>query len=124
MEAVELNKQRRHILYDLWVPMESNLLRTVNPWPGLLGGAAKAVGFTILDTRFHQFEPHGVTGILLLAESHISIHTWPEEQLATLDIFTCGSHDLNAFISQIRPAINPIHEQITEIQRGIRADAS
>ncbi len=44
-----------------------------------------------LGNVFHQFEPHGVTGIVLLAESHISIHTWPEKNLAAIDVFTCGN---------------------------------
>lgn len=43
-----------------------------------------------LGDKFHQFKPCGVTGIVLLAESHISIHTWPEKNMATIDIFTCG----------------------------------
>ena len=44
----------------------------------------------LLDVTFHKFEPQGVTGLALLADSHISIHTWPEKGLAMCDIFTCG----------------------------------
>ena len=44
----------------------------------------------LIDVNFHKFEPQGVTGIALLADSHISIHTWPEKGLAMCDIFTCG----------------------------------
>lgn len=46
----------------------------------------------ISEPIIHQFQPHGLTGIVLLAESHISIHTWPELGRATLDVFTCGKH--------------------------------
>jgi S-adenosylmethionine decarboxylase len=42
----------------------------------------------------HRFQPHGVTGLALLAESHISIHTWPESGYAAVDVFTCGDHTL------------------------------
>ena len=52
--------------------------------------AVKKVGLTNLGSRFHQFEPHGVTGFTLLAQSHISLHTWPEYGYLVLDIFTCG----------------------------------
>lgn len=46
--------------------------------------------FTAVGESFHQFEPTGATGVILLAESHISIHTWPEKNFAAVDIFTCG----------------------------------
>ena len=52
--------------------------------------AAKRAGATLLNLITHRFEPQGVTGLALLAESHISIHTWPERGTAALDIFTCG----------------------------------
>ena len=52
--------------------------------------AAIISGATILDSVFHKFDPQGITFILLLAESHISIHTWPEKGCAAIDIYTCG----------------------------------
>lgn len=52
--------------------------------------AAEAAGATILEVVAHQFEPQGVTVLLLLAESHLSIHTWPETGMAYVDCFTCG----------------------------------
>lgn len=55
-----------------------------------LSVAAHAAGATIVRHDVHQFEPHGITGIAILAESHLTIHTWPEHAYATLDIFTCG----------------------------------
>lgn len=54
--------------------------------------AAKEANATILKTAYHRFSPHGVTAFLLLSESHISIHTWPELNKAALDIYTCGDH--------------------------------
>lgn len=52
--------------------------------------AAKAANATLIDVRTHSFSPQGVTGFALLAESHISIHTWPEHNFAAVDAFTCG----------------------------------
>ena len=54
--------------------------------------AAKMAGATLLNLITHHFEPQGVTGLALLAESHISIHTWPENGYAAVDVFTCGDH--------------------------------
>ena len=52
--------------------------------------AAKAGDATIVTDCFHHFSPHGVSGVVVIAESHIAIHTWPEYQFAAVDIFTCG----------------------------------
>jgi S-adenosylmethionine decarboxylase proenzyme len=56
----------------------------------LMRAAAAAAGATVLDARFRRFAPHGVSGVLLLLESHLSIHTWPEEGYAAVDLYTCG----------------------------------
>ena len=56
--------------------------------------AAKKAGATLLNLITHRFEPQGVTGLALLAESHISIHTWPENGYAAVDVFTCGDHTM------------------------------
>ena len=56
--------------------------------------AAQRAGATLLNLITHRFEPQGVTGLALLAESHISIHTWPENGYAAVDVFTCGDHTM------------------------------
>ena len=56
--------------------------------------AAKRAGATLLNLITHRFDPQGVTGLALLAESHISIHTWPENGYAAVDVFTCGDHTM------------------------------
>jgi S-adenosylmethionine decarboxylase len=53
-------------------------------------GAAAEAGATIIGRSFHKFDPRGITGIVAIAESHLSIHTWPEHGYAAADIFTCG----------------------------------
>lgn len=70
----------------------------------LLSTAAIAADATILNKHFHEFgEGMGVTGVLMLAESHISIHTWPEENYSAIDIFVCSDNEgLNAAINVIR----------------------
>ncbi|GCE64486.1 adenosylmethionine decarboxylase [cyanobiont of Ornithocercus magnificus] len=57
-----------------------------------IAAAARSAGATLISLIAHRFEPQGVTGLALLAESHISIHTWPESCYAAVDVFTCGDH--------------------------------
>ena len=63
--------------------------------------AAKRAGATLLNLITHRFEPQGVTGLALLAESHISIHTWPESGYAAVDVFTCGDHTMPEMACQV-----------------------
>lgn len=81
--------------------------------------AATEVGATILGDTFHQFSPQGVTGIVAIAESHLSIHTWPEYGYAALDVFTCGTSFIPAkaarLVIQRLDCKNP---EIVEIPRG------
>ena len=82
--------------------------------------AARKVGAHVVGESFHRFSPQGVTGILAIAESHISIHTWPEYRYAAADIFACGasfqpSKAAEVLIEQLE-AKDP---DITEIRRGI-----
>ncbi len=75
----------------------------------LIKNAVKQAGLTNLGSRFHQFDPQGVTGFTLLAQSHISLHTWPEYGYLVLDIFTCGDQKqadslADQFLKRLRPA--------------------
>lgn len=82
----------RHGLLDLYGCNE-HLLRDAAALQSVLHQAALHSGATVLGGHFHTFGGGGgVSGVLLLAESHISIHTWPERQFAAVDIFLCGSH--------------------------------
>ncbi len=57
----------------------------------ILLAAADAMEATIIEARFHAFSPHGVSGVVVIAESHLTIHTWPEHGYAAVDIFSCGN---------------------------------
>jgi S-adenosylmethionine decarboxylase len=81
--------------------------------------AAGACGATIIDMRLHQFgEGSGITGVALLAESHISIHTWPETGFAAIDIFMCGACDPRLAIEPLRQHLSPGRIEIKTIARG------
>ena len=81
---------------------------------------AENVGATIVGESFHHFSPQGVTGILAIAESHISIHTWPEYGYAAADIFSCGTsfRPMEA-ASKLAEALECLNPEITEIKRGL-----
>ncbi len=55
-----------------------------------LADVADSIGVDVIKSAFHQFSPHGISGVLLIRESHITIHTWPEYRYAAVDVFTCG----------------------------------
>jgi S-adenosylmethionine decarboxylase len=57
-----------------------------------LVNAARAAGATIVETVFHKFAPWGISGVVVIAESHLAIHIWPESRYAAVDVFTCGSN--------------------------------
>ncbi|NPA57938.1 MAG: S-adenosylmethionine decarboxylase [Aquificae bacterium] len=81
-----------HILADLY-GVEFDKLDHVEDVRELLEGAVKYAGLSKLSSHFHQFYPHGATGVILLEESHISIHTWPEHGYAAIDVYTCGGKE-------------------------------
>ncbi|MDQ7038544.1 MAG: adenosylmethionine decarboxylase [Aquificota bacterium] len=78
-----------HILADLY-GVEADRIDRVEDIRDLLETAVRVADLTKISSHYYQFQPHGATGVVLLAESHISIHTWPEHRLATVDVYTCG----------------------------------
>ncbi len=82
--------------------------------------AAKLAGATLLHLITHRFEPQGVTGMALLAESHISVHTWPENGYAAVDVFTCGDHTMPDKACEIlRSELNAKRFSLKSFQREI-----
>lgn len=99
---------------------DAKILNDMAQLEGILLEAATAAGATPLGAKFHNFSPCGVTGILLLAESHISIHTWPELEYAAVDVFTCGDNtDVQAAVECISSRIKARHIDTKFIERGM-----
>jgi S-adenosylmethionine decarboxylase len=73
---------------------------------------------TLLHIHLHHFQPNGVSGVAVLAESHISIHTWPDAGYAALDVFMCGKADPDACIPVLREAFKAERVEVNEILRG------
>lgn len=105
-----------HLLVDLWGA--SNLCDPEHI-DRALRDAAEAAGATILHGHFHHFSPNGgVSGVLVLAESHISIHTWPERDFAAIDIFMCGACNPYEGLPALRAAFHPASVNLDEQRRG------
>lgn len=83
----------------------------------LIENAAIVSGATVLKTVFHKFNPQGITAICLLSESHISIHSWPEENKAALDIYTCGNSNPKIGCDVIIEQLKPTEYKLSYIQR-------
>ncbi|MBI2070741.1 MAG: adenosylmethionine decarboxylase [Elusimicrobia bacterium] len=87
----------------------------------LLINATKKMGATIIGQAFHKFSPQGVTGVISIAESHLSIHTWPEYGYAAVDIFSCGHKlDPQKATSLIVEKLECKAPSLLEVRRGIR----
>ncbi len=81
--------------------------------------AVRRSGATIVQSVFHRYNPHGVSGVVVIAESHLSIHTWPEYDYAAVDFFTCGeSVDPHRAFEYMRDALGA-QSFVTELKRGI-----
>ncbi len=105
-----------HLLVDLWGA--TNLADPAHI-DAALRKAAITAGATILHSHFHHFTPNGgVSGVVVLAESHISIHTWPERDFAAVDIFMCGDCDPNNSIPVLEAAFSPLRVDLEEKRRG------
>jgi spermidine synthase len=107
----------RHAICEFW---GASHLDSVEHAERALRAAAAAGQVTLLDVFVHQFSPHGVSGIAVIAESHLALHTWPEHDYMAADLFTCGEHvDMEAIIDVLRDAFEADHVDVRTMRRGI-----
>ena len=114
----------RHLLLELF-DCDAEALNSLEIVKSSMVEAAKRAQATIVDVVFHEFNPFGISGVVVIAESHLAIHTWPEYRFAAVDIFSCGD------VLQPQTAANYLVEQfgasrasVVELQRGIFLHAS
>lgn len=108
-----------HLIIDLWGATNLDDPAQIDD---VLREAATATGATILHGHFHHFQPNGgVSGVLVLAESHVSIHTWPEKAYAALDIFVCGDCDPYKALPVLKRGFLAERVQLAEHRRGMQA---
>lgn len=112
----EIMPPGNHLLIDFF---EAKNLTDLEVIRDAMMKASDICGATVLDVKLHHFgEGHGVTGVAVLAESHMSIHTWPELNYAALDVFMCGACDPTLALPLLRKVFQPERENVIVVQRG------
>ncbi len=105
---VELNDCNREVLNDLDLLREAMLMAAIDS------------GAEVLGDSFHRFSPQGVSGVVVIAESHLSVHTWPEYGYAAVDVFTCGTTvNPQTAVEVLIERLGSKNHSIREIQRGV-----
>ncbi|XOA42564.1 MAG: adenosylmethionine decarboxylase [Candidatus Nealsonbacteria bacterium] len=105
-----------HIVAEFW---GSKIIEDSKEIEKILITAAEKGGNTPLEVTTHKFLPQGITGVVLLAESHIALHAWPEYNYLAIDIFTCGEKAFpDKSLNYLRKKFNPKKVEIKKIKRG------
>ena len=107
----------KHILLDLWGVKFDNSVTTLKK---IIKNAVKLSGATMLHIHLHRFgKEQGISGVAVLAESHISVHTWPERDYIAFDIFMCGDTRPEASATYLIKTLQPKKEILKKIKRGV-----
>ena len=114
-----MNALGRHLLVELQ-DCDSVVLNDLNYLRDAMVTAAVACGAVVLGDSFHRFSPQGISGVVVIAESHLSIHTWPEYEYAAVDIFTCGTTvEPEKAAETLIEKLGSKNPTLTEIPRGL-----
>ncbi|MGI6037946.1 MAG: adenosylmethionine decarboxylase [Limnochordia bacterium] len=114
------NALGRHILCEAY-GCDPEVLNHRELIEQIMVNAALAVGAEIREVAFHNFSPQGVSGVVVISESHLAIHTWPELGYAAIDVFTCGHVNAQQACDYIIQHFKATDAQCTEVLRGIGA---
>jgi S-adenosylmethionine decarboxylase proenzyme len=108
----------RHILVEYY-DCDARVLNNLRLVENSMKEAALKAGSTIVDSIFRRFAPHGISGVVVIAESHLAIHTWPEYGYAAVDLFTCGENvDPWIAYKYLRDIFNARDAECKEMPRG------
>ncbi len=107
-----------HVHLELW-GVDAALLDDPARLEAALLEAARAAGCQVLGSVKHKFQPHGASVVVLVAESHLSIHTWPEHNYAAADILTCGQTLPEEGVKALIGLMNPARSEVRRYERGI-----
>jgi S-adenosylmethionine decarboxylase proenzyme len=108
----------KHLILELY-HCNPELLKNTSVAERIMLDAAQEIGATVVQYNFHQFSPFGVSGVVVIQESHLTIHTWPEHGYAAIDIFTCGEkiNPVHA-VSFLKKKFEAENFSVMEIRRG------
>lgn len=121
IQWVQENKIKKsagvHLIVEFW---DGKKIKTKKETLRIFKNSVKAAGATPLEITIHKFNPQGLTGVILLAESHIAIHVWPEFNYTAIDIFTCGDKSRpEKALEYFKKELKPKKIEIKKIIRGI-----
>ena len=117
--SITQNYLGRHVLAEFF-ECDPNVLNNSQMVESLMVDAALECGATIVQKCFHMFSPHGVSGVVIISESHLAIHTWPELGYAAVDLFTCGEKcDPKVAYEFLKKKFNSTNASYTQLHRGI-----
>ena len=108
----------KHVLVELFHCDELRIDR-VGVVEEIMLKAAELCQATVIQHFFHKFSPYGISGVVLIAESHLTIHTWPEHAYAAVDLFFCGDRDWQAVVEHLKEAFGAGSCSIFELMRGV-----
>ncbi len=119
-----MNALGRHLLLEL-KDCNEEVLNDLDFLKDCLNEAAICCGASVVGQSFYRFSPYGVSGVVNIAESHISIHTWPEYGYAAVDVFTCGDTvDPEKAARLITERLEAKDRSVIELRRGIMVEES
>lgn len=108
-----------HLLVELY-DCDRGIVNDVAAVEAIMLRAAEVAKATIVGHSFHKFAPHGVSGVVVIGESHLAIHTWPEYGYCAFDLFTCGEAlDKDAAIRVVREGVKAERQLVVEMKRGM-----
>ncbi|WP_247747151.1 adenosylmethionine decarboxylase [Alkalihalobacillus sp. BA299] len=109
----------RHVIAELW-GCNVEKLNDMNFIERVFVDAALESGAEVREVAFHKFAPHGVSGVVIISESHLTIHSFPEHGYASIDVYTCGDRiDPNVASDYISKALQATTSEIIEVPRGM-----
>ncbi|HEY2405298.1 MAG TPA: adenosylmethionine decarboxylase [Polyangiaceae bacterium] len=117
-----MDTRAQHLLLELY-GCDPALLNDALFLAGLMRKAVSASGARVVGETFHAYSPHGVTGVLVIEESHFSVHTWPESGYAALDFYTCGALDPEPAAREVFEGLRASSAQLLEVARGLAEPA-
>lgn len=113
----------RHLLLELH-DCPDQILKDTHFLETEMRAAAERMGATVVTSNFHTFSPYGVSGVVIIQESHLTIHTWPEHGYAAIDIFTCGKIDLLAGANYLTERLKAGRSEQQIFGRGPKVNAA
>lgn len=120
MGVLHMETFGRHVIAELW-DCDFDILNNIDEIERIFVDAALHSGAEVREVAFHKFAPQGVSGVVIISESHLTIHSFPEHGYASVDVYTCGDRiDPNVAVEYIAEKLGSRSTELKQLSRGIR----